>query len=118
MDENVKITFGTKVAIRIYVFLGILIIFLAGIYGIYKYQAYQDAERLEKLTEIHIDMRFPEAKVLQIKVETEIFGERLAHVVFEDEPQTTYSYLEGSKSVHQIKPNPPEDEKFKYKYLE
>ncbi|MFC4355664.1 hypothetical protein ACFO0S_11435 [Chryseomicrobium palamuruense] len=118
MNEKMKLTFGTKLAIGIFVFLSLGLIALFGIYGVYKYQAYQDAERLEKLTEAHIQVTFPEAKILHLKAETEIFGERLAHVIFEGEPQTTYSYLEGAVTVRQIHPNPPEDEKFKYKYLE
>lgn len=118
MKEKMKLTFGTKLVIGIFVFLGVGIIALFGIYGIYKYQANQDAERLGQLTEAHIQETFPEAKILHLEAETEIFGERMAHVVFEDEPQTTYSYLEGANSVHQIHPNPPEDEKDKFKYLE
>lgn len=118
MKEKMRLTFGTKLVIGIFVFLGVGIIALFGIYEIYKYQANQDAERLEQLTKAHIQVRFPEAKILRLEAETKIFGERMAHVIFEDEPQTTYSYLEGADTLHQIHPNPPEDEKVNYKYLE
>ena len=118
MDEKIKPTLGVKIAVGIFSFLAILIIFVLSLYGYYKYLAYQDANELESLTEKHIAVKFPEAEILQLEADTGIFGERQAHVVFQDEPEITYSYLETPPGVRQIKPNPPASEKSDYKYVE
>ena len=118
MEEKIRTPFRVKFAVGIFVFLAILIILVGGVFGYYKYSAYQDASKLENLTEDHIKVKFPEAKILQLKADTEIFGERQVHVIFEDEPQVTYSYLEVPPEMRQIKPNPPEEERHNYKYVE
>ncbi|CEG22775.1 hypothetical protein BN1080_01710 [Planococcus massiliensis] len=118
MDEIPKITFGVKVAMGVMAFSATLIILLLGVYGYFKYSAYQDAEELELLTEEHITNKYPDAKIFKIEADTALLGERLAHVVFEGEPDFTYSYGLGIAGIIQIKPNPPEDEKSQYNYLE
>lgn len=118
MDEKVQTTLGVRAAIGGFTFLAVLIVFVIGVYGYHKYLAYQDAKELERLTEKHIAVQFPEAEMLQLKADTEIFGERQAHVIFQDEPQIIYSYLGSPPGVRQIKPNPPAHERDEYKHLE
>lgn len=118
MNQTNQLSTKVKIVLLFFAFLASLIIIVAALIGYNIYQEQKELNELQLRVEEYVTSKYKEAKIEEMSTETSLKGEQLAYIVFEDEPNSTYIYGEGTSGIMQLGPNPPEGEKKNYKYLE
>ncbi|QVY63385.1 DUF3139 domain-containing protein [Cytobacillus gottheilii] len=118
MNQTNQLSTKVKIVLLFFAFLASLIIIVAALICYNIFQEQKELNELQLRVEEYVTSKYKEAKIEEMSTETSLKGEQLAYIVFEDEPNSTYIYGEGTSRIMQLGPNPPEGEKENYKYLE
>ncbi|WP_282154733.1 DUF3139 domain-containing protein [Cytobacillus gottheilii] len=118
MNQTNQLSTKVKIVLLFFALLASLIIIVAALICYNIYQEQKELNDLQLRVEEYVTSKYKEAKIEEMSTETSLKGEQLAYIVFEDEPNSTYIYGEGTSGIMQLGPNPPEGEKENYKYLE